>query len=146
MREHYFLEAEKDLTTFEFISEGVNGRFEITIQYSQTNIRGIYNLGFGAINKDTGTISDTIILNNGDTQKILSTVASSVYAFIDKYPHASILIKGSTSARTRLYRMGITLNLSEIQKDFEVLGFKNGHWHPFKKNETYEAFLVNQKK
>jgi hypothetical protein len=146
MKEQYFLEADKNLSIFEFISDGKNGRFELTIQYSETNIRSIFNLGFGAINKVTGIIDDTIILNNGDTQKILRTVASSIYAFIDKYPNVAILIKGSTLARTRLYRMGITLNLAEIQSDFEVLGFKNSKWQPFNKNETYEAFLVNRKK
>ena len=146
MRDRYYLESDKALTIFEFVSEGVNGRVELTIQYSLTNLKNVYNLGFGAIDPDSGVIDDTVIINNGDTQKILSTVASSVYAFIDKHPGASVLAKGSTPARTRLYRMGITLNLAEIQKDFEVYGFSEGKWHIFKVKESYEAFLVKRKK
>ena len=146
MRDRYFLESDKDLTTFEFVSEGLKGRVELTIQYSETNQRNVYNLGFGAIDYDSGTIDDTMIINNGDAQKILSTVASSVYAFIDKHTGASVLAKGSTTARTKLYRMGITLNLTEIHKDFQVYGFSEGKWHIFKVKENYEAFLVKQKK
>jgi len=146
MRDRYFLESDKALTTFEFVSEGLKGRVELTIQYSLTNQRNVYNLGFGEIDQDSGVIDDTVIINNGDTQKILSTVASSVYAFIDKHPGASVLAKGSTPARTRLYRMGITLNLTEIHRDFEVYGFSEGKWHIFKVKESYEAFLVKRKK
>ncbi len=146
MRDRYFLESDKALMTFEFVSDGLKGSIPLTIQYSLTNQRNVYNLGFGAIDQDSGIIDDTVIINNGDTQKILSTVASSVYAFIDKHPGASVLAKGSTPARTRLYRMGITLNLSEIQKDFEVYGFSEGKWHVFKVKESYETFLVKRKK
>lgn len=146
MRDKYFLESDKALTIFEFVSEGLKGRIELTIQYSLTNQRSVYNLGFGAIDHESGVIDDTVIINNGDTHKILSTVASSVYAFIDRHPGASVLAKGSTPARTRLYRMGITLNLTEIHRDFEVYGFSEGKWHVFKVKESYEAFLVKRKK
>lgn len=55
-------------------------------------------------------------------------------------------IAGSTKARTRLYRMGITKYITEVEKDFEVLGMRDNGWHPFKKGEDYEAFLVKRKK
>ena len=32
---------------FEFISEGPNGKVTKIIQYSETNLKGFYNLGFG---------------------------------------------------------------------------------------------------
>lgn len=49
MRDRYFLEADSSLITFEFISVGIKGRVELTIQYSSTNMENIYNLGFGVI-------------------------------------------------------------------------------------------------
>ena len=47
---------------------------------------------------------------------------------------AWIFATGSTDVRTRLYRMGITNNLVEIQEDFYVYGMKP--------DETFEDFIV----
>ena len=78
--------------------------------------------------------------------KVLATVASTVYAFIQKYPKSWIFATGSTNVRTRLYRMGITNNLVEIKVDFEVYGYtKDGTWEEFIVGEDYEAFLITKK-
>ncbi len=82
--------------------------------------------------------------NNDDSQKVLATVAATLYAFTDNYPNATVAT-GSTEARTRLYRMGITNNLTDIEKDFVVPGLKEKAWEPFRKNITYGAFLVHRK-
>ena len=69
-----------------------------------------------------------------------------IYAFLEKHPNAMIIATGSTSVRTRLYRMGITNNLSEILEDFVIFGFtKNETWVEFEAGEDYEAFLVTKK-
>ena len=81
-----------------------------------------------------------VITNNGDSQVVLATVASTVYAFTDKNPDAWIYARGSNNARTRLYR--ITNNLLEITKDFEVYGLKDDQWHAFRKDIDYKAFLI----
>ena len=57
-----------------------------------------------------------------------------------------IIAAGSTYARTRLYRMGITNNLLLIEKDFHVFGYRNNEFVEFEKNGPYEAFLVKRKK
>jgi hypothetical protein len=109
-------------------------------------LKNYFNLGFGDKDEQTGEINDEVITNNGDSQKILATVASTVYAFTDKHPDAMIYAKGSTNVRTRLYRIGITNNLLEIKKDFNVFGLKNNQWHEFRKHTEYEAFLITRKK
>jgi hypothetical protein len=143
--DRYPLKAEKSLMIFEFISEGPNGNIHKIVQYSETNLKGFYNLGFGDKNEQ-GQIDDEVITNNNDSQKVLATVASTVYVFTDKYPDAWIYATGLTRARTRLYRMGITNNLIEIQKDFHVYGLKDSKWQKFKKDLENDAFLVNRKK
>jgi len=102
-------------------------------------------LGFGDKNEKTGAIDDTTITNNGDSQQVLVTVASTVYAFTNKYPNAWIYAKGSSTARTRLCRIGIANNLLEIKKDFEVFGLKDDEWHSFSKHTDYQAFLIRRK-
>ena len=72
-------------------------------------------------------------------------VAATVYAFTDKYPEAWIYATGSTKARTRLYRMGLTNNLAEILEDFDLYGQKDGTWQEFVRGIAYEAFLVKRR-
>ena len=81
----YELEASKTLKTFEFVSIGKNGEIAKAVQYSETNLKDFYNLGFGDTNLETGEINDKVISDNGDSQKVLATVAATVYAFTDKY-------------------------------------------------------------
>ena len=115
------------------------------VRYTEINIKGFYNLGFGDKDLITGYISDLTVTNNNDSQKVLATVASTLYAFTTYYPDATIIATGSTEVRTRLYRMGITNNLTDIEKDFIILGLTETTWEPFRKNISYGAFLVGRK-
>ena len=142
----YPLESDRNLLLFEFVSLGTKGRIIKIVQYTETNLKNVYNLGFGDKDEKTGEISDLVITNNGDSRQVLATVASTVYAFTSKYPDAWIYAKGSNNARTRLYRIGITNNLIEIKKDFEIFGLKDSQWHTFRKGIDYEAFLIKRKK
>ena len=85
-----------------------------------------------------------MISNNNDGEKVLATVVATVYAFTDKYPNVWVYATGSTKSRTRLYRMGITKFFSEVNKDFEVLGERDGDWETFRKSVEYEGFLVRR--
>jgi Family of unknown function (DUF6934) len=68
-----------------------------------------------------------------------------IYDFYGEYPGARIIIKGSTVARNRLYRMGITNNWDEISMDFDVYGLRDGNWEHFESRKDYEAFLIEPK-
>ena len=142
----YQLESDNKLLVFEFISVGPKGRIKKIIQYSETNLKDYYNLGFGDKDEKTGEINDLVITNNGDSQQVLATVASTVYAFTDKHPDTWVYASGSNHARTRLYRIGIANNLLEIERDFEVYGLKGDQWHTFSKDIDYKAFLIKRKK
>jgi hypothetical protein len=80
--------------------------------------------------------SDLTITNNGDSQKVLETVAATLYVFTEANPDATVIATGSTEARTRLYRMGITNNLIEIERDFIIMGLTETKWELFRKNVT----------
>lgn len=140
----YELEADKSLELFEFVSVGNKGKIAKIVQFLQIS-GNLYNLGFGDKDAITGKISDTIVSNNGDSRKVLATVAASVYAFTGKYPNAVIYATGSTKSRTRLYRIGISNNLDEILKDFEVLGLHNGEVEKFRKGVDYQGFFVRRR-
>ena len=144
--DRYKVETSFDLNIFEFTSEGPKGRIEKVVVYSEINLKNVYNLAFGDKDPFTGFLNDLTVTNNGDSQKVLATVAATLYAFTDEKPEVSIIATGSTVARTRLYRMGITNNLESIQQDFYIYGLTDKkNWEAFRKNITYGAFLVRRK-
>ena len=133
------------MMTFEFVSEGHKGLVHKLIRFQPTNLKGVYNLAFGDKELLTDEINDSVITNNGDSEKVLATVVSAVYAFTDKYPNAWIYATGSTKSRTRLYRIGLSKFLSEVEDDFEILGERKDDWESFKINIDYSGFLVRKK-
>jgi hypothetical protein len=133
------------MMTFEFVSEGHKGLVHKLIRFQPTNLKGVYNLAFGDKELLTDEINDSVITNNGDSEKVLATVVSAVYAFTDKYPNAWIYATGSTKSRTRLYRIGLSKFLSEVEEDFEILGECKDDWESFKLNNAYSGFLVRKK-
>ena len=141
----YELNSNASMMTFGFTSVGTKGEIQKIIIYTETNVKGFYNLGFGDKISETNTIDDTVVSNNGDSQRVLATVAATVYAFTDHYINAWIYVKGSTKSRTRLYRMGLTMYLEEISQDFEVYGQRGGEWQMFVKGVEYNAFAARRR-
>jgi hypothetical protein len=142
----YPITAGETSMVYEFVSVGVNKKVTKLIVYSKTRLHNFFNLGFGDKDEETGQIDNEVITNNGDSQKVLATVAATLYLFTEKFPEAMIFATGSTKARTRLYRIGISNNIEEIKPDFEVFGLIENRWYPFEKGTEYEAFLVKRKK
>ncbi len=95
--ETYQLKADASVKAFEFMSEGSKGSIRKRVEYQEmkqnTGFK-FYNLAFGDINEETNNIDDTVVSDNGNTQKVLATVASTIFYFIEKYPDAIIRIKG----------------------------------------------------
>jgi hypothetical protein len=145
LEEYYQVDTSPDFETFEFTSVGLRGSITKVVRYTEINVKGFYNLGFGDKDPITSYLSDLTVTNNGDSQKVLATVAATLYAFMDNHPGATVIATGSTQARTRLYRMGITNNLKIIEKDFTILGLTASGWENFRKNIIYGAFLVRRK-
>jgi len=140
----YPVKTSDDYQMYRFFSEGPRGRISKGVIYSL--IEGnLFNLGFGNWNEKLQELDDTSRSNNGDRDKVLATVAFTALDFTSKFPDARIFAVGSTSARTRLYQMGIADNLLEINDKFEVEGFLDELWEPFRRGRNYEAFLIKRK-
>jgi len=98
--DRYELKAGRNLTTFEFLSQGPKGQITKFIQFQQTNLPNLYNLAFGDINPVTGQLDDKVITDNEDSEKVLATVVAAVYAFTEQYQNAWVYATGSTATRT----------------------------------------------
>ena len=139
----YELDVGEGFTTFEFISEGRKGKIPKMITFTEM-MPLVYNIGFGDKNVETGKMDDFAISNNGDTEKVLATVVSAVYTFTKDNPENIVYATGSTDARNRLYRIGISKHYDDAVKDFDIYGLRDGEWVKFEKNVDYKAFLVKR--
>ena len=143
--EKYHLKADETLSVFEFISEGRQEAVRKLIHFQPTYTEGLYNLAFGDERPSTDEIDDLAVTNNGDTDKVLGTVVAALYAFFAKYPAALVYATGSTRARTRLYRMGITRFQEEMRVDFLLFGQTGQEFYPFEPGREYDGFLAQRK-
>ena len=112
--ERYGVKISNATMTFDFISEGPRGSIKKRVEYKQMGENQVYNLAFGDVIEETNVLDDKVISDNKDSKKVLTTVASTVYTFIGKYPNAVVYAEGSNVARTRLYRIGISNNFEEL--------------------------------
>lgn len=72
----YQLKSAEEFTRFEFISEGPKGAIRKLIEFQPTTDPETYNLAFGDKHPSTGGIDDLAVSDNGDTEKVLATVAA----------------------------------------------------------------------
>jgi hypothetical protein len=141
----YDLKVSPNYISFRFVSEGKKGKIFKEIVFTPIENPNIWNLGFGDVDPISGTISDSITSDNGDSNKILATVAYATLLFSDNYPDALIYAEGSTPSRTRFYRIGIHKYLEEISETFTIWGLLNDEWQLFQKNTGYQAFVVKRR-
>lgn len=145
--EKYECTVDMQRTLFRFESTGPNGVIKKAVNYVLIPSFGILkgrpviNLAFGDWDEEKNKIDDTKLSNNKDKDKILSTVASTVVLFVEKYGNLPVYAEGNTPAKTRFYQMAINAHWHEIDKLFRVYGFLNREWVEFKPGVNYEAFL-----
>ena len=114
--ETYSFTKEPEIFYYEFFSEGPKGKVKKVVRYRllEEFPNLIYNLGFGDWDNKQGNMNDRVVTNNHDRQKVLATVADTVIDFTKCHSNVFIFAQGSTSARTRLYQMGIASFWNEI--------------------------------
>ena len=85
------LSISRDSREFIFISEGPKGGITKVVQFIETTDPEIYNLSFGELLPD-GKVDDFVKNNNKDRNKILATVAATVYEFTSSYPDKLVFL------------------------------------------------------
>ena len=139
------LETSSNGSVFLFNSTGPKGEIKKIVQFSPVGSLGIYNLAFGNLKND-GRIDDSTINDNKDRNKILATVAFTVFEFTVRHPENYVFFTGSSDQRTRLYRMALTVNLEELASTFDIWGLLPGsRFEPFQKRRNYHGFLIKRK-
>jgi hypothetical protein len=128
--EPYPLTASTQNTEFFFNSVGPRGIFTEVIQYTYIPKLRAFNLGF-AVMLSGGGIDDKIHTKNGDSDKVLATVGSTIEYFIESYPGSEIVAIGNEPSKHRKYRMMIAKYFSEISIFYTIYGHRNGKLEEF---------------
>ena len=140
--DQYAIASDSSNLTYKFDSIGPKGIIRKVVSYRIINhkYKSYYNLSFGDWDKTNGKVNDSIVSNNSDTKKILLTVGLTALQFVNHFPNAEVFTEGSTISRTRLYQMAIRQHFIEIDKLFDLKGFRNGKWEIFKTGINFEPF------
>ncbi len=139
---HYPIAFAPSGFAYEFVSIGPKGGIPKLVLFTEIE-QNIYNLAFGDKTGDT-SLDDLVKSANGDTDLLLSTVASIAHAFLDAHPNAIIYAKGSTDGRTRLYQTGINRARIWMDEEIAIYGNYEGRWEPFAPGRNYEAFFATK--
>jgi hypothetical protein len=91
-----------------------------------------------------GELNVHSISNNGDRNKVLSTVCQAIELYLKKYPTKIVYFKGSTEERTRLYRIIISNNLKHFDLHYDILSEQESDFVAFRSNII--ARFCSQKK
>lgn len=141
------IEVKNDFSVFEFTSTGPRGAIRKHVSFTQMEDPAVVSLAFGDIVGEGLPASDRAVSDNGDRNKVLATVAEIVSMYTKAFPGRWVVFRGSTEARTRLYRIAIDLNFQDLSNRFDVFGLHpTGDAEPFTKNRRYFAFLIRRKK
>ena len=143
----YSLTAFNRNYSYEFTSISDTQVIEKIINFTLLDIEDeLYNLSFGDKNKDlinSNAIDDKVVSNNGDMVKILATLFQAILLFTQDKEVYKIIFRGSTPARTRLYRIAISNNYEELSNYFIIYGLtSNDDFVFFEKNTKYQGFLI----
>ena len=129
--EKYDTIVTEDVLSFSFISVGPKGHIQKLVIYQHV--------------EELGTINDLITSDNKDTEKVLATVASTIFDFFAVHTGTIVLAQGSSHSRTRLYRRYLTTFFDFIDKEFLLYGELDDKIERFIKGKDYRAFLITKK-
>lgn len=142
--QHYPMWMGQNQLNYNFYSVGPKGKILKAIWFRQVEFEPnrIFNVSLGDVDDITNEIKGNVISNNSDVDRVLMTVGQSVIIFCKRFPDAYVTVRGSTPARTRLYRMVISSRLTEIRRKFILYGLFGLKAELFRKNQNYDGFMV----
>ena len=127
-----------------FLSSGINGNVLKVVTIDEMEIENRFNIGLADfINED---LNYSHISGNNDLDIILGTIVKIALDFTSTFASCELFVTGNTPAKTRLYQIKVSNNLSAIKELFEVAGMnEDGNFVSFVKGEKYHGILLIKK-
>ena len=142
IKEAYVYTEFENKTLFFFQSEGQNGKITKSVLFSNLG-NLVWNLGFGDF--EDGEINDSIVSNNHDIIKVISTVAKIAHDFSNEYPLRRIRIKPVDEKRRQLYNHVFRRNHETISNNFQIIGRNGLKREIYRPDKYYQYFELKRK-
>ncbi|WP_338872624.1 hypothetical protein WBJ53_28440 [Spirosoma sp. SC4-14] len=141
----YSFRQADEATQFFFESIGPKGVIQKAVIFSLISEPTVYNLALGDVKPNTAEVDDQSVSDNGDTAVILATIFQITHQFLSANPTFTVLFRGNSASRNRLYRMAINREKEELLSYFSMFGYYHDSWEEFWPNRPYVAFLIRKK-
>jgi hypothetical protein len=109
-----------------------------------------FNWGFGDLVIDEATgeyrVDDKVESNNGDVKTIFYTVVSTLNAFFERHPDATVYIEGSNRQRIDVYQGLIYRHWKNIEPFYQITGLIDGKIEDFSPGIGFEYLLISRRK
>lgn len=135
---------ENPITEIRYDFKSISREKEVNkrVIFTTSDFQNVYNLALVDVLED-GRLSDITESRNKDMKTILATVMGIIINFLEANPDKIIAFKGSDERRQRLYRLLISRDLNELEKEFVILGISSeGESEPFQSNRLYDYFVI----
>ena len=142
LKETYNYHTSSDRNVYYFESEGKQGKILKLVMFSRIS-DDFYNLGFGDLKNEQ--IDDSIVSNNHDIVKVMSTVAKIIYDYSNQFPLRRIRIKPVDEKRKTLYNHIFRRNYDETKVNFQIIGIINGKKTAYSPKKVYDSFELKRK-
>jgi hypothetical protein len=143
--EFYPLTVTNQYRQFEFESVSETRRIRKRVKFASLNKSAqFYNLALTDVSEE-GVTSDIVISDNADMPKVMATVIQCLLQFLATHPSTTVLVRGNSPARNRLYRAVINREISKVENFLEIYGTDGIETEPFRTNVHYEAFFIKLK-
>ncbi len=141
--EPYLFNFSDNRLFYGFNSVSVDKTIPKLVVFTPVDGNEIYNLAL--VDIEDGRLTDQAVSNNQDMPIVLATVAAILEDFLAHHASATVIIEGNTPARTRLYRVAISVFLDDLNLPFEVFGKTENEQELFQRNKPYLRYLIKRK-
>jgi len=143
IKDSYPLIPTKLKNAFFFKSVGVKGTILKVIIFE--HLKGNrYNLAFGDVVNNE--LDDEVISNNRDFVKVMATVATAIYYFLETNPKAIVEIDPIDSKRALFYNRIFQRKHTEIIEILNLVGIVNKQKEIYNPEKLYDKFEIRSKK
>jgi hypothetical protein len=131
-----------DQPYYYFESEGKQGKIAKIVMFTRLNNK-YWNLGFGDL--EGAQINDSVVSNNHDIVKLISTIAQIAYDFSNKFQLRGLEINPVDEKRKSLYNHIFRRNYEAIYANFHIIGVYEDVEEDYLPTKNYDLFRLKRK-
>lgn len=129
---------------YEFVSVGPQGNVTKLAAFTPTKNAVTFNFAFGDLLPDCGEPDDRVVTNNGDTMKVMATLARIVNWYTEEYPDRWVYFRGRTKTLNRLFRMAINMQTVETLLEYKIYAACGREVLPFRKDVDFDGIFLKR--